>query len=83
MISILFFLTLSAFAASDSKDAFDKSFPRDNTFCSYKGSRVELLIRGENKFTEPKKIKPRVIDCICGNDIIVHPRVSVECGESK
>lgn len=55
MISILFFLTLSAFAASDSKDAFDKSFPRDNTFCSYKGKRVELLIRGESKFTEPKE----------------------------
>lgn len=55
MISILFFLTLSAFAASDSKDAFDKSFPRDNTFCSYRGSRVELLIRGESKFTEPKE----------------------------
>lgn len=55
MISILFFLTLSAFAASDSKDAFDKSFPRDNTFCSYKGNRIELLIRGESKFTEPKE----------------------------
>lgn len=55
MLSLLFFLTLSAFAASNSKDAFDKSFPRDNTFCSYKGSRVELLIRGESKFTEPKE----------------------------
>lgn len=55
MIAILFFLSLSAFAASDSKDAFDKSFPRDNTFCSYRGNRVELLIRGENKFTEPKE----------------------------
>jgi len=55
MVSILFFLTLSAFAASDSKDAFDKSFPRDNTFCSYKGNRIELLIRGESKFIEPKE----------------------------
>jgi hypothetical protein len=55
MISILFFFTFSVFAASESTDAFDKSFPRDNTFCSYKGSRVELLIRSESKFTEPKE----------------------------
>lgn len=56
MISLLLFATLSAYAASDSTNAFEKSFPRDNTFCSYKGApRVEVLIRGESKFTEPKE----------------------------
>jgi hypothetical protein len=38
--------------ASDSLNAFEKSYPRDNTFCSFKGKRIEFLIRGGNKFTE-------------------------------
>ncbi len=52
---MLLLLNLTSFASTDTKDAFDKSFPRDNTFCSYNDKRVEILIRGENKFTEPKE----------------------------
>lgn len=55
MTFILLFLSLSAFASSDSTDAFDKSYARDNTFCSYKNHRMEFLIRGGSKFTEPKE----------------------------
>lgn len=54
MLPLLFLLTTSVFAASDSLNAFEKTYPRDNTFCSYKKERVELLIRGHNKFTESK-----------------------------
>lgn len=48
-------MTLSVLASSESKFAFDKSFPRDNTFCHVKERRIELLIRGSNKYTEPKE----------------------------
>lgn len=54
MLSLLVLLTMSLHAATDSMDAFDKSYPRDNTFCSHKKERIELLIRGHNKFTESK-----------------------------
>jgi hypothetical protein len=49
---LIFFFSLSAMGASDSTNAFEKSYPRDNTFCSYKGKRVEFLIRGGNKFID-------------------------------
>ncbi len=55
MFILFLFLALSAQADSESKFAFDKSYPRDNTFCHYKESRIELLIRGSNKYTEPKE----------------------------
>ncbi len=54
MVFILLFLSLSVFAASDSTDAFEKTYPRDNTFCSYKNQRIEILIRGSSKFIETK-----------------------------
>jgi hypothetical protein len=47
--------SLSVFAASVSLNTFEKTFPRDNTFCYHKGKRVEILIRGYNKFTEPNE----------------------------
>ena len=75
MIALLLLLTINAFAASDSMDAYDKTYPRDNTFCSSKGKRVELMIRGSNKFIEPRErgygeflfykragIKPKLLD---------------------
>ena len=49
------FLSLGVLASTNSKDAFDKSYPRDNTFCALEGKRIEFLIRGGNKFTEPKE----------------------------
>jgi hypothetical protein len=54
MLSLILFFTISAFATSDSMNAFEKTYPRDNTFCSYKSNRIELLIRGSGKYTESK-----------------------------
>jgi hypothetical protein len=54
MVALLLLFTMSLFAATDSTDAFEKTYPRDNTFCSYKNQRIELLIRGSNKFIESK-----------------------------
>lgn len=54
MWSLILLFTTSVFAASLSTDAFEKTYPRDNTFCSYKNQRIELLIRGLNKYTESK-----------------------------
>lgn len=55
MYWLLALLSVSAFAASDSTNAFEKSYPRDNTFCSLNKKRIEFIIRGGNKFTEPKE----------------------------
>jgi hypothetical protein len=55
MTLLFFLLSFTAFAASDSMDAFEKSYPRDNTYCSYQKRRIEILIRGGQKFTEPKE----------------------------
>lgn len=55
MYLILLFLSFGVFAASDSKDAYEKSYPRDNTFCTINGKRIEFLIRGGSKFTEPSE----------------------------
>lgn len=54
MIALLLFISMTAFSATESMDAFEKTYPRDNTFCSHKNQRVELLIRGSHKFTESK-----------------------------
>lgn len=54
MLALFFFITTSVFAASESLDAFEKTYPRDNTFCSHKNQRIEILIRGLNKYTEVK-----------------------------
>lgn len=54
MIALVFAMALSAFGATDSLNAFEKSYPRDNSFCSYKGKRIEIMIRGGAKFTEVK-----------------------------
>jgi hypothetical protein len=54
MIALLLMLTLSLQAATDSVDAFEKSYPRDNTFCNLKEKRLEILIRGSSKFIESK-----------------------------
>lgn len=55
MLLLLFFLSYSAFAGTDSKNAFGKSYARDNTFCGHHENRIEILIRGLSKFTEPNE----------------------------
>lgn len=51
MLALLFSL---AAAASD-QDSFEKTYPRDNTFCMIGGKRVEIMIRGDQSHTEPKE----------------------------
>lgn len=48
-------ISLSLLFAAKSKNAFEKSYPRDNTFCSYEGKRVEFQIRGESKYTDTRE----------------------------
>lgn len=51
---IYFYALLLVLAASASdKDAYEKSYPRDNTFCQIGKVRLEIMIRGDNKLTEP------------------------------
>jgi hypothetical protein len=54
MIAFLFFLILPVLAGTESQIAFEKSYPRDNTFCYFNKKRVEILIRGSSKFVESK-----------------------------
>lgn len=55
MFILLLLISVSALAATKAQFAFDKSYPRDNTFCYVKERRIELQIRGSNKYTEPKE----------------------------
>jgi hypothetical protein len=55
MILFFFFHVFASFAASDSSNAWDKSFPRDNTFCSIGKEKVEISLRGSQKTIEPKE----------------------------
>jgi hypothetical protein len=55
MFAFMLFLSGLALAGLDSQYTFEKSFGRDNTFCTYKGKKIELMIRGSNKYTEPKE----------------------------
>lgn len=54
MILIYFIFSLSAWASStEVKDLFEKTFPRDNTFCQNSKQRIEIIIRGETKYNDP------------------------------
>ncbi len=53
---ILFFLINFAWAeTTESHFLGEKTFSRDNTFCSHHGKRVEIEIRGASKFTDLKE----------------------------
>lgn len=51
---ILFFIVAQSFAAFNSKDLWERSFPKDNTFCRLGKERVEFSVRGYHKMTEPR-----------------------------
>lgn len=53
MLKILIFLLSANTFAQDY--IFEKTYPRDNTFCQINGKTVEFMIRGESKFSEPKE----------------------------
>lgn len=55
MLWLFYFLSFSALAASDSTNVYEKAYPRDNTYCTVNSKRVEFIIRGSNKYTEPKE----------------------------
>lgn len=42
-------------AASDDMNMFEKTFPRDNTFCHQNGKRIEIIIRGSVKQNDPSE----------------------------
>jgi hypothetical protein len=47
-------MSVTAFATVV-QDAFDKTYPRDNTFCQIGQKRIEIMIRGFQSHTEPKE----------------------------
>jgi hypothetical protein len=55
---MLYFLSLLSLVvwgkSPNPKLIVEKTFSRDNTFCTHKDQRIEFQIRGSNKFTEPK-----------------------------
>jgi hypothetical protein len=51
---LILLIMAQSFAAFNSKDLFEKSFPRDNTFCRLGKERVEFSVRGFSKYTEPR-----------------------------
>lgn len=51
---LILFLVAQSFAAFNSKDLFEKSFPKDNTFCRLGKENVEFSVRGFSKNTEPR-----------------------------
>jgi hypothetical protein len=55
MLALFVFSIVSAFAGTDSVLVFDKSYPRDNSICTVNGERIELMIRGGHKYTEPRE----------------------------
>jgi hypothetical protein len=51
---ILLFLILQFNAFGRAKKVIDRTFPRDKDVCYIGHQRLELLLRGNSKFTEPK-----------------------------
>jgi hypothetical protein len=49
---MIFTVLFKAFASSESSDLFDKSYPRDNSYCSLGNKRLEVMIRGSSVITE-------------------------------
>lgn len=54
-MTYLIALLVSFTASADVKDAFEKTYPRDNSFCQVGGKKIEILIRGFQSHTEPRE----------------------------
>ncbi len=50
---LLLIISLSSFASE--QDIFDKTYPRDNSFCQIGTKRIEVMIRGFQSHTEPRE----------------------------
>lgn len=48
-------IILSVAAMANEKDLFEKTYPRDNSFCQIGTQRIELMVRGDHLRTEPKE----------------------------
>ncbi len=55
LIAQLLMPAFALVADSTSQDLYEKTWPRANSFCTLKDKRIEILIRGGNKFTEIKE----------------------------
>lgn len=53
MYLLLFLLSFAAVSGTESANLYEQSYPRDNAFCMLNKKRIEIQIRGMNKFTEP------------------------------
>lgn len=51
---LILLIAAQSFAAFNSKDLWERSFPKDNIFCRLGNERVEFSVRGYNKNTEPR-----------------------------
>lgn len=54
MITILALLFSLVSFATD-QDTFEKTYPRDNSFCQIGDKRIEIMVRGFQSHTEPKE----------------------------
>jgi hypothetical protein len=52
MLALLLLLTSAAFATSEEASLLEKSYGRDNSFCTVEGKRMEVLLRGYSRYTE-------------------------------
>lgn len=57
MIVLFLAMAFSAFSSTDAINAYDSSYPRDNTFCSIKNNKIEILIRSRTRQAEIKDRK--------------------------
>lgn len=48
----LFFIAVLAWAQADTSKILEMTYPRDNSVCYVGGQRIELIIRGDQKFIE-------------------------------
>ena len=54
-MTTLFALIFSLTALATDQDTFEKSYPRDNSFCQIGDKRIEIMVRGFQSHTEPKE----------------------------
>jgi hypothetical protein len=53
----IIFLSLAISAGAEVRNLYEKTYPRDNTFCLLSGRKVEVQLRGVNKLIDPGEEK--------------------------
>lgn len=54
-MTTLFALIFSLAALASDQDIFEKTYPRDNSFCQIGSKRIEIMVKGFQSHTEPKE----------------------------